>query len=343
MDETELEQALAAQAASMAKPAEPTTEPVAAATTPTTTEPVVVEDYTEKYKQSEAEKEALAAKLAQLEASSKEPVFASDFHKKAYDYAIAHPEMDINDAFREYAEITTLNPDKLDEYELLQKAFELSNKDSGLSKEELKTLFKRDYRQRFEYDAEEDDDDDVKFKQIQRKAELVKAKTLVSQEKAKYTPKKAEPQFTEKDKEDARNQRESVAKSYATTLAEKPITFTVDNSTFNFKPDKDAIDDSVLAVKDIPTYLNERYGVKSADGKPAWDFQALQRDFAMINSIDKLVEEAHRNGVNIGKESVLKQANGITPVTPTAAIEGKVSAKDAQQAFTKEIANFLTK
>ena len=345
MDNSELEKALDAQATLMAQGNGDanTSTPAAEPTTPAAEPTPVIEDYTEKYKQVQAEKEELAAKLAQLESASKEPVFTSDFHKKAYEYAIAHPEMETDEAFREYAEITTLNVDKLDDIALLERAFEVANKNSGLSKDEIKMLFRRDYRNRFEFDAEEDDEDEVKFKQIQRKAEVVKAKALLSEEKTKYTPKKIEPQFTPQQLEEARTQRETRAKSYATTLAEKPLTFAIDNHSFNFKPDSDAIADSVLAVKNIASYLNETYGVVGSDGKQAWDFQALQRDIAMINSIDKLVKESFENGVNIGKQDILKQANAVTPNTPTAASGGTVSQSDVQKAFSKQIAEQIYK
>lgn len=331
MENSELEKALDAHFAQTV--AEPTT-----ATEKTVEVPPVVEDYTEKYKQSEAEKAELAARLAALESAPKEPVFASDFHKKAYEYATQHPEMDLDDAFREYAEMVSLKVEKLDDMQLLEKAFEIANKNSGLSKEELSTLFKRDYKNRFDYDQDLDDEDDIKFKQIQKKAEVVKAKALLSEEKAKYTPKKAEPQFTPQQLQEARASRENVANSYANTLAEKPITFAIDNHTFNFKLDKEAIDDSRLAVIDIPAYLNERYGSKNANGEIAWDFPALQRDFAMINSIDRLTKEAFESGVNIGKETILKQANGIAPVAQTTAVGGTISNEDRQKAFSKQIA-----
>lgn len=122
---------------------------------------------------------------SQLE--NREPVFANDAQKKAYDFVMQAPTGDLS-RLGEYAHLMAIDEDKMDDKDALKEEFVLRRPALGRAKAEK--LFESSYAKKYSYDESDEDEEEVMKITIEDDAR--KAKDFIKEQKQKFTPAKQE-------------------------------------------------------------------------------------------------------------------------------------------------------
>lgn len=124
-----------------------------------------------------AQNKTLQEELQAAKSAPKEPVFASEQDKAAYDFIKQYPPSRLGEGMKQYATILDMDPLKADEKTVLRETFIMSK--PTLSRESATKLFEADFKRRYQLDKDKFESD-ADYQEAQELANIEKEEKVAT-------------------------------------------------------------------------------------------------------------------------------------------------------------------
>ena len=243
--------------------------------------------------------ESLLAKLEEADLP-KEEVFASEQIKKLNDLAKSGKDI------RKVLEFESMGIENIDTSDINQSVnlikIKLKKEDPEITEREIKMILKSDYGLKSEEDYMDDEEKDLSYIKIKRKAKTIKQELL--KEKEEYTLPSTED-FGKRQKEIA-DQQQKIIDSWKKTVNDNVNSYAdetfkiTETDEFKFQV-KDDTRSTVRGVMSNPDQLWNKY-IKT-DGTR--DMGKLRRDMLLLERQDEIIKSVYAQGLAMGGKKLM--------------------------------------
>jgi hypothetical protein len=244
-----------------------------------------------------------------------EITFESDLQKQIYEYAKTAPALSPQEATKEYFRIMSIDTDRINPDQALWEEYKLKNSGLVSDEEDLRAIFDDEYYAKYAYD-DDASEQRIKAKQALLKRDAEIAKKTIQEKQSQFAPKEA-------DTSTRQNQQREVEEKWNTTVneafskyANKPLEISYEENpelNFNFEIPKDSWSNAEKWAKDFPTFLRDRYWGQDGNGIEGVRIPDLLQDFAILDSLDKIIEQVQKHSYEQGILSKTREIAAIVP------------------------------
>lgn len=285
----------------------------------------------------------LTKEIADLKAAKREPEFASDDEKKAFEFIKKFPVEKFSEGLQTYGRLITMDLEKAEPRILLEEKFIIEHPE--LTREEALRKFGRDFSKKYsvkveDYDSEAVYKEEQEDRNIDMKSDAAKARKFLQKQQEEF---KAKPADKEQD------QKETVNPVIETNIRENVAeldTYMKDFTEIVFAPSERKEEEFTYKLtKEQRQQVHE--GIKSwignpatygKDGKIVGGYEVEEKAVAVAQLLfgEAMIEKAYKAGLTQGQIKRVDQISTQKPTRTSKASDGKLPSGNDMDQFERQ-------